>query len=346
MKTKLLFVLLLLLIVSCADDSRVVDNNDARNSMLLSYENPDPRIGWFSFSEKKISGPDPYFEANGSYIQGTVTEIRYFNNRYYMLVPEHSKIVITDKDFAHIADISFADEGYKPIGICFPNATDAWVIHEGIARISVIDITVNEKALEIALSAAPSSIACLGNTVVTANTGDNSLSIVRSNTLAEEAVIPVSPEPFKADITPDGEKIFYVCRGAGKTVNQQGAKTDAMIGYISINSGSIIKEIPLGTGIIPAIDEFPLDYTITSNNLAFVITENVLYRVNLKYNSDPVFLGRLRYDRIYFNFMTGKLVLYSNKESGTELYINNDATGSVDDLYRLDQRINAIYPVF
>lgn len=340
------FLIFIVFFISCNDDEKLVDNTKEVWRMLIARDNENPRIEMIEFPSAKVISNDIVKENNNFNLTSLPSKIKIYRNMIYLLIPAEYKILIFKlSDFKLAYEISFADEKLEPTDICFlPNGTTAYVCHKNSNLITILDIYFFKKARQIEVGNNPSAIACSGNQVYVANYGDHSVSIIDSRTNTEEAVIKLSPKPIYIGFDYTGKTAIVVSIGFGKD-GEQIEKTPAVATFIDVEQRIIEGSLELGYQVHKSIDQIPAGLGISETNWAFIATNEMLVRIDLKRKDRVIFINRFKYSDALYNYYKKEIWLLRDDGNEYSLIIANQTTGVIIQRFQLGKEIQAVHPL-
>ncbi|MBM2814902.1 MAG: beta-propeller repeat protein [Ignavibacteria bacterium] len=324
MKHKIFFTILVLILISCTQDEKIIDNSKETWNILIATDNTQLKI--LEMPSGKLSGEDIYFANNGEMLPGKVETIKEFRDTIYLIIPSAYKIIVVDsKKFKKITVIDFSTEGKIPSDICFPNATDGYVCHGNDSTVTLIDLTNFIKARVIKTGRNPISIACCGNKIFTANRGDNTVSIIDSRIPDVVATLPVADNPAFSACN-NGWNAAIISLGAGKDGDLK-PKSEAKITFIDLVKFTIISSLDIGFGALKAIDQVPSGLAITPDNIGFIPTNNAFFRLDTRLQERMQMLSYTKILMINYNYKRNELLLVRTDGEGYQVVVSDIFTG-------------------
>lgn len=308
---KKLFFLSVLAIVfglmSCSKESKEINSYEDESRGLVVAGAGHNELKVIDALTGSVINEDAFLSANGSALTTEVTKIAEFRDVLYLFQPEQFRIVtISAVDFKQIAIIDFSAKGYKPVDICFANATDSYIIHSNASKASLLDLTNNVLAKEIDLPSAGNSIAVSGNQVFIACTNANKISVIDTRTNTRTVDIDVAPNPLFVGIRYNGKECVAVSAGNGKIDTTQ-AQTEAVCSYIDVETKSILGKVNIGNTTTPAQKFYPKGLAITSRDWAFIPGQTQFMRSDVKGKVRVYLIGKYIYSSINYDIVRGEL---------------------------------------
>ncbi len=322
------FVASLLVLASCNDDEKVIGPEGEAWKALLARGSNMSVLSLMNMPSGSISDQDIYQTANGETLPGKVTKILKNNSQLYLLMPDAYKIeIISDLNYKHIATIDYSANMLKPFDICFVNATTAYIAHGEDSVVSVFD-TKNLKLADetIPVGRKPVAIAGSGNQVYTANLEDNTVSIIDSRLNRVTKTLVVNPDPVLIEASHDNQTIVVISAGQGKFDNLPASS--AYVQFISVADAEIAHNIPLGIAGAEAETRIPIDMTISETDWAFIATQDVLFKIDLRYKDLVKFVSRYEYTGLQYHGRNKEIMMIRNEGDVKTLIRANQSTAS------------------
>ncbi len=333
-------------LLSCSDEEKLVDNTKEVWRMLIARDYPNPRIEMLEFPSIKVISNDIVSENNNFNLSSTPTKIKIFRNMIYFLMSSDYKILVFNLiDFKLAHEFDFSDEKLEPTDICFlTNGTTAYVCHKNSSLVTVLDIYFFKKARQIEVGNGPIAIACSGNQVYVANYNDNSVSVIDSRTNEQLELIKLSPKPIYIGFDYTGKTAVVVSMGFGKdgAINE---KTPAVVTFIDVENKLIENSLELGYQMQKSIDQIPTGLGITETNWAFIPTNEMLVRIDLRRKDRVIFVNRSKYSGALYNYFKKEIWIIRDDGNEYSLLISNQTTGTVQQRFQLGKDIKAIHPL-
>jgi len=325
----LVFALLVALLTACNKDEKFINNFDEKKlAMLAVNEDSHSYLRIIELNSGEIEIDRISLPYNDTLFNTAIDKIKSFRNHIFVFQYSAFRIIVLNSNNYSLAGIiDFSLQELVPSDICFANATDAYISHGNSNLVSLLDLTNLQIAREIVVGAAPVSIAASGNQIYTTNFSDNTVSVIDSRTNKVQATIIVPLKPMMIDVKADGKEFIVVSAGEGKLT--AGDKTNAMITFIDVATRNVLNEIPIGVGLVNAIDVVPLGLTVSSRDWAFISSEDNFFRVNIRTKSGVVNIGRYKYNKLTYNYYKNVVIAIEQDNSGNAIrsVICNNTTG-------------------
>lgn len=332
---KILFIIIALFIASCSSDEIIINNFEQGIKILTLQNDALPKISLHDFTNTKIIEEDVYRANNTKELSGKIDKIAHFRGDLFILQSEVNMMRIIDADdFTEKYELFFDSElaNFKAKDICFPNATDAYIL--GANQVMLFDLTVYQPASVIELPYQATSINCIGNQVFIVHKEDNAVTFIDTRTRGISGTINLSPKPIAIEVLPSGEEIAVLCEGYGKSDALEAS--DAIIDIIDIFTQSVTSQIILNIGNISAKEIFPHNFAATSDERLFVAAKDIFLKVDLKSNGAVSFITRNNYYNLTYDFINDVLFAHENNESSTMIYSLDSFSGSRNDSYEIN----------
>lgn len=321
-----LIIFILLLFISCSQEERIIDQSNPNWKTLISTSDINNSIKLIEQPTGKILKEDIFFEANGEYLSSKVMKMIEFQKRIFLFLPDVHKIEIVDKDnFKRLSTLDFSTAKKTPTGICFANATTAYVSFGNDSTVDVIDLTNFQIARTIKVEKEPVSIVNSGNQIFVANKSSNTISVIDSRTNEVTQTISVPQVPLFLDVSPDGARIVLISAGTGK-YDAAETKSPAFITIIDVTTKQIIKSKELGRTGINAIEQVPTALASTISNSGFVSTNEFLIRINTLNGDEITNMGKANHLTLSYNYKRDELIIIRESSRGIEGITANSLT--------------------
>jgi hypothetical protein len=333
---RLLVILGLITLLGCSSDERIVDNSQSGVFVLTVTEGNLPKVAKHDVNQGELISDDIFAGISDVSFNSKIDKINGYRDYIYILQAELNSITIINKsDYSLQKQIDLSTQGLEPIDICFPNATDAYILCKD--KVIIFDITVLEPAITIDLGVEATAINCFGNQVFTANTMDNSVSLLDTRQRNIYAKIDVNPYPIAVDILNDGTTIGVLCAGFGKYDERE--LTSSYIDYIDIPTQTNTLQLPLDVGNVSSVDLIPKDMVVTSEDWIYVIAKELFFRVDLKNRTSIEYVSRLDFEQIFFDNVYEFMIITEIEENNTGIYTINDFNGQILSKYDYPEEI-------
>lgn len=338
---KIILSILLILLIACSADEVVIDNFEQGIILLTADDIPVSKITKHNFSKSKILNADIYSESNQKELSGEIDKIASFRNDIFVILGAQNRIKVLDAMSYKEKKEFFFDFGlaaFNPQDICFPNATDAYLL--GKNQVMIIDLTVYEPALVIDLPFEANMISCLGNQVFVAHTNDNSVSFIDTRTRNVTATINVNPRPVDIDILPDGKTIGVLCAGNGKIDDLD--VSAAYLDYVDIFSQTPTSSTLLNVSNIDAFEINPYEMVITPDDWAYIASEGIFFRVDMKDRSSVSFVNRLNFRNLQYSQVNDMIFVNEKTELSNFIYSIDSFNGNIVGSYEFNGNIKSM----
>lgn len=334
---KLTLLLLAIFLLACSSEEKIIDNSNKGIYLISASDGELPVIARHNIQTGSLVSEDLYFEANNKSLDTKVAKIAAFKSMNYILLPELNRLLILNgSDRTEFKTLDFSEKALQPVDICFPNATDAYLLCKD--KVIIIDLTVYEPAIEIDLGTEATRINCIGNQVFTANTSDNSITFLDTRTKGITNKIDISDKPVDIEILPDGERLGILCAGNGKL--EEGDKSSAYFDIVDIATQSILEHIPLDVNNRSSVELFPKKIVSTPKDWAFIVAKDVFFRVDLKNTSNINFISQIDFsDLIYDN--VNQILILNQKigENQCRFFTADQNNGIIQSQYDYNQAV-------
>ena len=315
------------LLFSCSQEERIIDQSNPNWKTLISVSDINNSVKLIEQPTGKIIKEDIFFEANGELLGSKVKKMTEFQKKIFLFLPEIYKIEIIDKDnFKRLSTLDFETEKKSPTGICFANATTAYVSFGNDSTVDVLDITNFKIARTIKVGREPFSIVNSGNQIFVANKLDNTVSVIDSRTNEVTHTINVPQVPLFLDVSPDGARVVLISSGTGN-YDAAETKSPAYITIIDVATKQILKSKELGRTGINAIEQIPTALASTISNSGFVSTNEFLIRINTLNGDEITNMGKGNHLTLSYNYKRDELIIIRQTSKGIEGVTANSLTG-------------------
>ncbi len=337
--------LLLLLLLSCTSDEKIVDNTIDELTLLISRDDGSNEISIIKFPENRVIRSDVFYEINGKKLNGKVKKIEEFGCYIYLLIPSEYLIeVIDSKTYVSVATIDFKSVQLEPTDISFHQAsTSAYICHGNDSSVSELDTKFMKIAKTIKVGISPVSVVCTGNRIYTANQKSDDVTVIEypDNVIA---TIKTYPVPLFIDSKPNNKEVVVVSAGTGK-LDSLNEKSPAFVSYIDVATNKIIKFLELGYQNEKAINQIPLSFSISISDKGFAATNNVFLRIDTERRDRISFISKKIYNYVFYNMKKQQLILLSDENNIQEISIADKSSGVIQKSYQLPIRILAFCPL-
>lgn len=228
-------------------------------------------------------------------LSGNISKIVEEEDDLFLVYTDEMKIVSLDEDdYTLVRSYDVSDLG-TPIDIHFPNTSNGYFTVEGKDSIYILDrISRDIASLKIHISGQPTKLISKGNKLFVANSSEESLSVIATNTKNEVAKVSLPGKAMVMDLSNDDELVVICVASDGQPKAV----------YINIANNSISEVVDFN--IDANAEKFPdiLSIEITPEEIdyAWVGTDEGVFRLDLRNKSEILYynLNTAVYD-IYFN---------------------------------------------
>lgn len=262
MKKIIPIILTLIIIAACSNEEPFIDNS--KNNVSFIIQRNINTLEVLDFNDVNVTFTNIELEKN----IGKIDLIKKFRGYYYLVNKEMKNIfILKNINPPLVNEIDFFSNGLIVNDICFPNATDCYIIYENSAKVGVIDLTTNEITnIEIPLSDIPSSIAGLGNQIYVTIPTKNLVEVIDTRTNNVVSQINISNSPSIVDFNYNGESAIVISKGD--------ANKPAMISIINLETKQITRSNILTGNEQTAINIMP-NAMIVGSRYVYVTATNV-----------------------------------------------------------------------
>ncbi len=340
----LIFIFTGFILVSCSEDEIIIDNTTDRDRFFVVTGGGSPSLKVINSIDGSIEINDVFQEMLNTAYNYPVRKIKLFGGSYFVIIPESHVIeILDDKDLSRKAIIDFSESGKMPSDICFPNATTAYVAHENADSLSCIDLTNFRLCSGVKISGRARAVEAAGNQIFTANTLENTVSIIDSRDMQEKHVINVQDKPLFIAVSDSGRKVICLSAGNGKIDTLQN-KTAAIATLFNVLTSAIENTREIGIANIKSVDQFPHALAVTGRDLAFVPTDEYLLRLEAKELKNIALTGKTNYKYAAYNFKNQELILIVEENESLWAVTADQTTAKEKKRILLPDNAAAIYP--
>jgi YVTN family beta-propeller protein len=266
----------LLIIFSCSNEEIFIDNY--KNDSEYVFQCDENSLNKLSMLDTSISSVDL-----GEINIGKIDVIKKFRNKYYLISTQQNKIFVYSNKLIFINEVDYSHLGITPIDICFPNATDGYVIHKNDSIITILDLTNNIiSGIQINIDGMPEKIDGIGNQIYVTIPAKNLVDVIDTRTNKVETSISIENRPTFVEITNDGMNAVIVSTGNGKIENTPSEKTEARVTIIDVTNHSIKTNFILGNNSENSQNILPTNITSTPKNI-YITATNLATSVNTSF---------------------------------------------------------------
>ncbi len=333
----------LALLISCGDDSRVVDNfNETTMAYYSTETNPD-WLGLIELPSGSVVSQDIYYDKNGERLGSRIYKVITYYNEVFLFLSDAKKIVvISPETYVKKYELDFTQDSLDPLDIVFPNSTDAYVVFRNSPQAWLFDLTNGNIARKIDINGIAADVeGDYSNQIFVANPDKNTVSVIDSRTHKEEAVIDVAPVPMYIKASTDRKKMFVVSIGNGKTNTLD--KSAATLTVISTETRQVLKTYNIGSSQSAALEEIPVGIDVTSDRLLFIATKDYLYRYDYKVANSVVRSRKDNYMSICYNSNKDHLMFLTGATGNATAVLADSKTGAYGSETALPAGIQSLY---
>jgi DNA-binding beta-propeller fold protein YncE len=346
MKKSILFIILSIIILSCSQDEKIINNTEVDWKLLVARGGSNPVISLIDMPESSELVPDIIAANNDFQLTANVSKIKEYGGLLYILLPTEYKIlVIGNSDFKKVTEYDFSADKLEPSDICFlTNGTTAYVSHGNDSAVTVLDIFNKTIAKRITCGKNPVSVSCSGNQIITANQGENTISIIDSRTNELAAKYPTYPYPSFVQFASNGYEAVVVCLGSGK-LNPEEVKSPAMIIIFDIEERAEKGTYELGYQANQALTNVPADLGISASDWAFIPTNNGYLRFDIRRKEKVLLANRNIYSSCENNIRRKEMLSLRLDKDEYLLAITSNSAGSESNKYKVGINVTAFHPL-
>jgi len=265
-------------------------------------------------------------ESNGIENNSQISNIREFQNKVYILVPDENKMVVLDSEADTLIAVNQFPDASGPMDINFTNIADGFVSFRNAPYIANYDLVYNEIVRYIDGSSTISSINSVGSFVYLTEPQSSSISVVDIRNYRESAQINLPTPPAMASITSKNELIVVT----DKQSNEDG-QIPAKIHYINPGSNTIRASFDFGDTRINANDITTNDILSTTLSFTFVATNLGLIRIDNRVDDRFVNITDRQFNQIEYGPNFDSILLLEQVGNSSNLVISNSRSGALVD---------------
>lgn len=339
-----LSLLIFFIFISCSQEERIIDQSNPNWKTLIATSDAQNSLMLIEQPTGKILKQNVFLEANGEQLSSKIKKMTEFQKKIYLFLPDEYKIEILDKDsFKRLSTLDFSSNKRNPSGICFANATTAYISFGNDSTVDVLDITNFSIARTINVGREPVAISNSGNQIFVANKQDNTVSVIDSRTNLVTHTIPVPNVPMFLDISPDGLRAIVISAGTGK-YDASETKSPAFLTLIDVATKKIIKSKELGRTGINAVAQVPTAFATSVSNSGFVSTQEFLIRINTLNGDEITNMGKGKHLTLSYNFKRDELIIIKESSKGIEGLTANPLTAKQNQKIFIPPNFVAVLP--
>lgn len=330
---KYVIIILSLILISCQQNVRVENEIIDEDQLLVNLAGSELRVQNIGKTSADVYDFDILSSAKSSTFNidpsGTITKIIEEDNELYLIEKSLNRFIAIDaRDYSLINQYELSDFGI-PIDLVFPNTSNGYFTVEGKDSLFIVDIKSQQLVRNLAIKVGenPTVLNVIGNEIYVANQGENSISIVRTNT--KEAIAKVDlpgPPVLIENYNIDGDKLLVICHDE---------VSDPQVVFIDLDSRSVISTININDeskteAIIPiclAITDNTSDFAYLGTNLG-TYQIDVRNRDNYRYASTreeyifDIFYDQSENDLIYLTELNDRRFLRTASPVSFQLKTN------------------------
>lgn len=340
MKSYIALAISFLLLISCGSDDKIIDNSDMSWELLAAVSSDPPSV-------MKIDNSGEILDQNiidliGEDIDQAPDKIAEFGGMLFLLFKENQKLIILNDESFEILN-EFELPG-TPSGICFPNATDAYISLENTNKVVILDIYNMKIARDIDVGNRPVNIAAYGNQVYLPLYDDNMVAVLDTRTKTVEALIPVPENPKYVDFTQNGMHAFVVSLGKGKLEDNE-EKTKAFVSFINVDERRVLESTEIGFGSYLSENQNPTGLAVTNGDWAFIPTNEFIMRIDTRYGNRIRLMERGKFDSMIYNFKRDELVIIHDQGEMKRAYTADPIKANELESFEIPEGTKALLPL-
>ena len=332
-------------LVSCSKESKEINSYDdaARGLVVAGANHTELKI--IDALTGSVSTEDVFLSANGKSLNSEIVRIAEYRDVLYIFQPEEYRIVaISAIDFKQIAIIDFSSKGYKPLDICFANATDSYIVFSNAAKVCLMDLTNYAIAREIDLPANANSITVSGNQVFLACTAANKISVIDTRTNQRTHDLNTDANPLYVGVRYNGKECVAISAGTGK-IDTNETKTAAACNYYDVDTKANTGRVEVGSTAAPATKFYPKGLVVTSKDWAFVPGQTHFLRADIKGKKRVSVIGKYVYNSIYYDIVRGEIIAIKELNGVLNADFCDPTTGSKKRTITLPNNTSVYHPL-
>lgn len=323
-KSAFLLLTLAVLSLSCNKEERLIDNSvNANDLYLANSESNDVSI--YEYPAMKLLKAD-LLESNGIDNNSSISNIREFQNKVYIVIPNENKMVVLDSEADTLIAVNQFPDSSGPVDISFTNIADGFVTFRNAPNVANYDLVYNEIVRYIDGSSTISSINSIGSFIYLTEPQSNSISVVDIRNYQESAEIKLPTPPKTASITSKNELIVVTDKHSNDD-----DQIPAKIHYINPGSNTIRASFDFGDTRINANDVTTNDIMSTSLSFTFAATNLGLIRIDNRVDDRFVSITDRQFGQIEYGPNFDSLLLLEQIGNSSNLVISNSRSGALVD---------------
>lgn len=335
--------LLIVFLISCTKDEKVIDTQSVPWKLLVASSSEPYKLTLYEQPSGNILISDVYSSSNNGTLGGKVEKIAEFGKYLFLFIPSKNTVKVLGNDtYKELANLDYSSTGKIPTGICFPNATDAYITFGNDSTVELIDLTNFKSARTIKVGKNPISIASAGNQIYVVNSTENYVSVIDSRTHDVAAKLNVPNVPYYVDFSADGQFVSIISLGNGKI--DSSSKSAAMVTVFNVNTRTMVKSQNLGTNAADAIAQIPKGLSVTDKSWGFIPTKTNLFRLNSK-TGDFTNIAKFEFESAVYNYKRDELIVIRKKGTTTEIYTADPISASLKEMVKLQDDSHVMIPL-
>ena len=265
-------IIILFITAACSNDEPLIDNSITDVSFIIQRKINTLEV-------LNFRGNPTLTDIELGIDIGKIDLMKKFREKYYLINKSlRSVFVLEDIDNPIITTINFinpADSNLVIKDICFPNATDCYVIFDNASIVRIIDLTTNQLTnVEIELPDVASSIAGIGNQVYVTIPNRNLVIVIDTRINSIVSQITISNRPTFVDFSHNGRHAIVISVGEGKSAPPYNNTTSAMISTIDLGTKNVLRNNILTNSAETASKLIP-NAMIVFDRFIYISAENI-----------------------------------------------------------------------
>lgn len=333
----LLGIFTILLLISCSNEDRVVDNSIISFDLYLadSISNDFSLYDYPSMELKK----EGVLSSHDISLNTPIRNIREYLNKLYIMVPGDDKMIVYDRLADSIVKVNNLNTGSGPSDITFANASDAFISFNNAPYTFVYDLVFNEVTRGVDGKGFARSISTFGRNVYIANFGSSTVGVLDTRDFIKVKDIEVSPLPILTGVTESNE-ILVISLGGNKNP-ENGELGETTASFINPESNTLRNSVVLGNFVKSPTEMIPIDIALTPLDFAFMITNLGLIRLDTRNNASLYDIDDVStYKQVEYSAQDDTILVLNNKNSGPTLVQFSELEANILNEYSLPQNVN------
>ena len=338
---KILFAVLAVMLIACADEKLIDESNSNQKLLVASFDGANSHVMNSDLKSEMVESNDLYNQANGSFIaHSPVTRLQSYLNYIFAFVPDENKIVVFNKNtLKSVSQIDFSNEGLRPMKLAFANATDAYLICENYNKLILLDIYYFKKAREIDLPTFANDILTLGNKIYITLPLENQIAIVDSRSHAITSTIAIDNRPYIFALTSSANNLIVLSAGAGKIPQDPMESLSApSVTNIDLASSSVAGTDPLVVPAYDIVNKYLKEFVITNNDWGFFSLDSMLVKIDARDITFSISLYNAILSNFSQNYLANEMFVLEKTDFGTFIEKLNPISGAIEE--RLQTQLN------